>query len=403
MKMTGPQTADSVFGQMLICLRMSKLDYMVKETPYSGYVTIRKKFVKNFTEEHIEKENVEQIVDLGLVENIKKENTFLKDKVNEMERNFAIIKVEHDETELKLVVLEKDKATLEEEIEESFCETRELKMSLANQKNAAKKASMEMKDMVESVDILEDLVKAKDLEIQKLAEGLKAFEASTSNQNIKTCENFGSANESGNNSSVHGEVNHETTSLNYEEATSSRNYLKCDECDYTGDAENLNEHSLQVHSVRDICCEFCDFRTITLDEMNNHKKEKHGVICECCGLTYIGEQKLRTHMCRKHVPNPDYMDMYVKNWFVRNSCIPVFSKRLKKEIILLHSEHCWDGNNFCSEIPENINTSEKSILDDNGLLHGLGKKSDSVRSDGSICWLAVRGLQLGKMDWYQII
>ena len=77
--MTGPQTADSVFGQMLICLRMSKLDFMVKETPYSGYVTIRKKFVKNFTEEHIEKENVEQIVDLGLMENLKKENTFLRD------------------------------------------------------------------------------------------------------------------------------------------------------------------------------------------------------------------------------------------------------------------------------------------------------------------------------------
>ena len=95
--------------------------------------------------------------------------------------------------------------------------------------------------------------------------------------------------------------------------------------------------------------------------------------------------------------------MYVKNWFIRNACTPVFSKRLNKEIILLHSEHCWEGKNFCSEIPEQIDTSKKSILDDNGLLHGPAKKSDSVRSDGSICWLAVRGLQLGKMDWYQII
>ena len=44
--------------------------------------------------------------------------------MNEIERNFASIKVEHDETELKLAVLEKYKTTLEEEMEESFCETR---------------------------------------------------------------------------------------------------------------------------------------------------------------------------------------------------------------------------------------------------------------------------------------
>ena len=49
------------------------------------------------------------------MENLKKENTFFKDKVNDMERNFAIFKVEHDETELKLNVLDKDKRSLEEE------------------------------------------------------------------------------------------------------------------------------------------------------------------------------------------------------------------------------------------------------------------------------------------------
>ena len=40
--MFGASKADNVFGQVVICLRMSKLDYMIKETPYSAYVTIRK-------------------------------------------------------------------------------------------------------------------------------------------------------------------------------------------------------------------------------------------------------------------------------------------------------------------------------------------------------------------------
>ena len=40
--MFGASKADNVFGQVVICLRMSKLDYMIKETTYSAYVTIRK-------------------------------------------------------------------------------------------------------------------------------------------------------------------------------------------------------------------------------------------------------------------------------------------------------------------------------------------------------------------------
>ena len=38
---------------------MSKLDYVVKETPYSAYVTIRKKFSKSINEELIENVIVE--------------------------------------------------------------------------------------------------------------------------------------------------------------------------------------------------------------------------------------------------------------------------------------------------------------------------------------------------------
>ena len=83
--------------------------------------------------------------------------------------------------------------------------------------------------------------------------------------------------------------------------------------------------------------------------------------------------------------------------------IPVFSKRLEKEIVLLHSEKCWDRENFCSDIPENFDASEKSIVDNNGLLHGSAKKSGSVRSDGSVCWLAVLGLMTNKMDWYHVM
>ena len=46
--MTGEESADKACWQVLICLKMSKLNYMVKETPFSAYVTIRKKFLQSY-------------------------------------------------------------------------------------------------------------------------------------------------------------------------------------------------------------------------------------------------------------------------------------------------------------------------------------------------------------------
>ena len=52
----------------------------------------------------------------------------------------------------------------------------------------------------------------------------------------------------------------------------------------------------------------------------------------------------------------------MKNWYRRG--VPVFSKRLKKEIIILHSDKYWVNKDFCSEIPEDVDTSEKSVFDE---------------------------------------
>ena len=50
--MTVENSAEKACGQVLICLKMSKLNYMVKETPFSAYVTIRKKFLNSYQIEH---------------------------------------------------------------------------------------------------------------------------------------------------------------------------------------------------------------------------------------------------------------------------------------------------------------------------------------------------------------
>ena len=45
-------------------------------------------------------------------------------------------------------------------------------------------------------------------------------------------------------------------------------------------------------------------------------------------------------MCRIHVMNPNWGGYYMKNWYVRNICIRIFSKVKETEIGILHSESC---------------------------------------------------------------
>ena len=85
---------------------------------------------------------------------------------------------------------------------------------------------------------------------------------------------------------------------------------------FRGNTNNLKVHRLEMH---DFPCKFCDVNTTKAEALKQHKTKQHGVVCEFCEQTFIRDRKIETHMCRKHIPNPTYMDMYVKNWFVRHS------------------------------------------------------------------------------------
>ena len=60
MKMTSENSASFACGQIIFSITSSQLNYVVKETPYSAYITIRKKFLKSF--EQSETNNVNRIL-----------------------------------------------------------------------------------------------------------------------------------------------------------------------------------------------------------------------------------------------------------------------------------------------------------------------------------------------------
>ena len=101
--MAGESSAEFACGQVLFGLKMSNLNYVVKETPFSAYVTIRKKFVK----EPIEREKF----------GINCTEKDLKEEIKDLKTNIALAKVELDENEIKYDSLNEENKKLEDSIE----------------------------------------------------------------------------------------------------------------------------------------------------------------------------------------------------------------------------------------------------------------------------------------------
>ena len=89
--MTGKLSANYVCNQVLKIVKESNLNYLVNETPYSAYVTIRKRFVKHSAEVTLADKDVNQ-------ENLAQENA-PQDKLE------ALV-VENNSLKEKLIMLE---------------------------------------------------------------------------------------------------------------------------------------------------------------------------------------------------------------------------------------------------------------------------------------------------------
>ena len=146
-------TAEMRFGQMMICLRESKLNYLLKETPSSAEITIRKKFLKNVIENAFE--NIEKVDILDIngerdevsdnLKRVEKENALLNQNLKELERKCGLHEFNLEEMEVKKESLETEKNLLEEQIEEAYSENRELRKTNADLQTEVIEAKSEVK------------------------------------------------------------------------------------------------------------------------------------------------------------------------------------------------------------------------------------------------------------------
>ena len=192
--------------------------------------------------------------------------------------------------------------------------------------------------------MLENVVKSRDMVIDSLKDELKSFEASLSSIDCGNCDKITSQD-------LHDEEVKDTHSTSDFCSTSTVNQFRCNkECDFFSESvEYLDLHVSREHTAT--VCDMCDFKAASGKCLQTHIIDKHTIKCDYCDEMLVGETKLDQHTCRIRVSDPEYFDMYMKNWYIRNACIPVFSRRLKRELILVHSEHCWENANSCSELP----------------------------------------------------
>ena len=179
--MVAEMSVEKACGQILFCLKMSNLNYMVKETPFSAYVTIRKKFVKKSETVETNVENNPENDPNDYVKQLERDNALLQKKLKDILTETAHLKFDLEEFEIKFNALEKDNTVLEIKLEESIIKSEyvvkesEKKSSTVEQENKSLSAKLceskkLFKDKTDMVDILENTVSNKVSEIVSLKE-----------------------------------------------------------------------------------------------------------------------------------------------------------------------------------------------------------------------------------------
>ena len=137
-----------------------------------------------------------------------------------------------------------------------------------------------------------------------------------------------------------------------------------------------------LRSIHESICEECYYFARNKQDLREHVELKHMKKCESCDEIFAGIGKLSKHMCRVHVINPDWGDFYMKNWYIRNECIRIFSKLKETEIGILHSESCIKSKP-CTLLPSKLQEGGLRYVQEDLFVHVA---ASIFISEGKVKW-----------------
>ena len=266
--MTDNLSASYMCNQVLRVVKESNLNYLLNETPYSAFVTIRKKFVKNK-----ESEVTNAVDDLALSDIVlRQENISFRQRLNGLESDKGQMKIEIDELELKLEELTVKNNRLEDEV-----------VQLESEKNSAR---IRLEVTKGQLDNATDNLKKKSEEGNALAVQLK--ETVTK---FKKLENIS------------------------KERDDDLLIMECTMKNRDSKIEELKNELREIHISRNpkFTCEECTLSFETESDLKSHVETAHAHLCVHCSYIFVGRKKLKSHLCRIKVENPTSFWFYTKD------------------------------------------------------------------------------------------
>lgn len=200
--MSSEFSANFACGQIIFSLKSSKLNYVVKETPYSAYITIRKKFLKSF--EQSETDNIDKIVNSAKLDDdikdkikkVEKENIKLKQRNKEVESDLGLLRIEFEEVDIRNHELLNKNTDLDDKIEELYREISNLRQNGNNERlvklaNENKVLTDKLKNVEDSknesndnIQILEHTLRNREYDVERLKNYIEDLK--TENQKLKS-------------------------------------------------------------------------------------------------------------------------------------------------------------------------------------------------------------------------
>ena len=226
--MTQDTRALLVCEKLLNNVKASNLNYLLNETPYSAFITIRKRFTKDYHD----LPNVTLAQNDGKsVEEYQKENNLLKVKCKSIETEMDSFKKQNSELKKNLSAYMDENISLNQKLfilkgelaiqEESFSKEQENSHKMLKEKQSLQDQLKESKKKLENVN---DLMREKDDTIEML------------NINIE------------NKKSELTTLKKEIIELGVDSCSSS---FKCEQCDFTTESEKgLKIHVGRMHEVK---------------------------------------------------------------------------------------------------------------------------------------------------------
>ena len=134
---------------------------------------------------------------------------------------------------------------------------------------------------------------------------------------------------------------------------------KCGKCEY--ESEDESDIEMHMKSSHEFNCNLCNFQTDMKDKFDTHELFEHNFPCSECLNIFRTPIKLKDHICKLEVINPEFGSFYIKNWLDGNGCNAIYCSEQGQELAILHCQKCVSNQKKCGWTPFTLSIKNNGV------------------------------------------